>query len=442
MTTSTTVQRMAAARIPTDVGTFQLCFYNNNQDNKEHLALVYGDAAGGENVLVRVHSECFTGDVLGSLRCDCGPQLRRAMEQIAQAGRGVIVYLRQEGRGIGLMEKLRAYNLQDEGYDTVEANLMLGHEADSRDYTLAAAILQDLGVCSLRLMTNNPAKIEGLRALGLQVTGRVPLQADLNRENASYLATKVERMRHLLDLGPMHLASSRNGRVHTLAAALNHFQPKAARPFITLTYAQSLDGSIASQPGKPTPISGQKSLALTHELRASHDAILVGIGTVLADDPRLTVRLAEGDDPLPVVLDSHLRLPLTAKMVQNRKKPLVFTAPDASVEKEQALKALGVQVERVAVAEDGRLSLTAVLETLTQRGINTLMVEGGAAVITQFFTHQMVDRLVITIAPTLLGGLPAISRPLADVLPHPPRLKTPHYQWLGDDLVLFAELVW
>lgn len=192
--------RQALARIPTDVGEFNLCLYSNNQDAKEHLALVMGDAHGKADLLVRIHSECFTGDVLGSRRCDCGPQLRLAMALVAAAGQGMIVYLRQEGRGIGLQSKLRAYNLQDEGYDTVDANLLLGHQADERDYTAAALILADWQVDSIRLMTNNPDKIDNLRHLGVNVTARVPLQVGENDENAQYLKTKVERMRHILNL--------------------------------------------------------------------------------------------------------------------------------------------------------------------------------------------------------------------------------------------------
>lgn len=192
--------RQALARIPTDVGEFNLCLYSNNQDAKEHLALVMGDAHGKADLLVRIHSECFTGDVLGSRRCDCGPQLRLAMALVAAAGQGMIVYLRQEGRGIGLQSKLRAYNLQDEGYDTVDANLLLGHQADERDYTAAALILADWQVESIRLMTNNPDKIDNLRHLGVNVTARVPLQVGENDENAQYLKTKVERMRHILNL--------------------------------------------------------------------------------------------------------------------------------------------------------------------------------------------------------------------------------------------------
>ena len=192
------VTRTAAARIPTRHGDFQLCYYTNTQDNKEHLAFYMGDLAHAEAVLARVHSECFTGDVLGSLRCDCGEQLDRALALVASEGQGVVVYLRQEGRGIGLEQKLRAYNLQDQGYDTVDANLMLGHGADERSYSLAACILDDLGVKSVRLMTNNPAKISALEAEGVNVIARVPLEMATNAENQGYMLTKAKRMDHLL----------------------------------------------------------------------------------------------------------------------------------------------------------------------------------------------------------------------------------------------------
>jgi GTP cyclohydrolase II len=191
---------MACARIPTDLGEYQLCLYVTNQDDKEHLAVVIGDVQDQSDVLVRVHSECFTGDVLGSRRCDCGEQLQRSMEMVAAAGAGVVIYLRQEGRGIGLLDKLRAYNLQDQGYDTVDANLALGHQADERDYTVAAHILDDLGVRSIRLLTNNPGKILSLRKLGVPVMERVPLQSTVNADNAQYLFTKALRMNHLLDM--------------------------------------------------------------------------------------------------------------------------------------------------------------------------------------------------------------------------------------------------
>ena len=170
-----TVTKKTSARVPTAEGEFQLALYTSNVDDKEHLVLLIGDVTAGQDVLVRVHSECFTGDVLGSLRCDCGEQLHQSMHMIAEAGRGILIYLRQEGRGIGILDKLRAYNYQDMGYDTVDANLMVGHKADEREYTAAALILKDLGVLSVRMLTNNPMKIEGLQALGIPINARVPL---------------------------------------------------------------------------------------------------------------------------------------------------------------------------------------------------------------------------------------------------------------------------
>ncbi len=194
------VLRMGSARIPTDAGEFTLYLYTNDHDDKEHLALIMGDVAGHADIPVRIHSECFTGDVIGSRRCDCGEQLGRAMKLIGDAGRGVIIYLRQEGRGIGLLEKLRAYNLQDQGYDTVDANLLLGHQADERDYTVASEILKDLQVESILLLTNNPSKLTALSDLGVAVSARIPLQINANPDNLAYLQAKVQRMNHWIDL--------------------------------------------------------------------------------------------------------------------------------------------------------------------------------------------------------------------------------------------------
>src|SRR5262245_54946073 len=195
-----TITRMAQARIPTAEGEFQLYLYLDQQHKGEHLACVLGDVVNQSEVLVRLHSECFTGDVFGSLRCDCGEQLAQAFKLIVQEGSGIIIYLRQEGRGIGLLDKLRAYNLQDQGYDTVDANLLLGHGEDERDYATAAQILADLGISAVRLLTNNPLKIASLQACGIQVAARVPLPPQITTENATYLLTKVLRMNHLLNL--------------------------------------------------------------------------------------------------------------------------------------------------------------------------------------------------------------------------------------------------
>ena len=196
------VKRVVTTPLPTAFGPFDAVLYETSVDDRQHVALVRGAVSDGAPVLVRVHSQCLTGDVFGSLRCDCGPQLRRAMEKIAEAGRGVILYINQEGRGIGLGNKLKAYALQDQGLDTVEANEALGFGPDLRDYGIGAQILVDLGLKDLRLLTNNPRKIIGLEGYGLRVVERVPIEIVPRPENARYLETKREKLGHLLDADP------------------------------------------------------------------------------------------------------------------------------------------------------------------------------------------------------------------------------------------------
>ncbi len=193
------VHAVAEARLPTDHGTWRIVGYKNDVDEQEHVALVYGDVGDGENTLVRIHSKCLTGDVFHSLRCDCGWQLDTAMSLIAAEGRGVIVYLDQEGRGIGLLNKLKAYELQDKGADTVEANEQLGFKPDLRNYGIGAQILLDLGLKSIRPITNNPRKMVGLEGYGLRLGDRVPIVQPAHDENAEYLRTKRDKLGHLLD---------------------------------------------------------------------------------------------------------------------------------------------------------------------------------------------------------------------------------------------------
>ena len=208
------VHREAEATIPTSHGEWRMVAYRNDVDQFEHVALVKGDVAGRENVLVRMHSECLTGDVFHSLRCDCGEQLEAAMSTIAVEGAGVIVYLRQEGRGIGLVHKLKAYALQDEGMDTVQANEALGFRPDLRDYGIGAQILIDQGLSSIRILTNNPKKIVGLEGYGLAVTEQVPLRAQPNPHNLGYLSTKRDKLGHLLPNGDFS-----HGPIGAVAAA-------------------------------------------------------------------------------------------------------------------------------------------------------------------------------------------------------------------------------
>ena len=446
----TAVKRTVTARIPTADGVFCLHHFRSEWDEKNCLALVMGDARGG-GLLVRIHSECFTGDVLGSQRCDCGEQLTRAMQAIAAEGRGALIYLRQEGRGIGLEEKLRAYNLQDEGYDTVDANLLLGHQADERNYTAAALILQELGARSVRLLTNNPAKIEGLAALGIEVQERIPLQTPSNPESRAYLEAKAARMRHIIQLNGRSQPEGKQGsepaegygpQLEGLRARMEG-RSDASAPFVTLSYAQSLDGSLTTRQGTSYPISASAALTMTHSLRAAHSAILVGIGTVLADDPALTVRLTPGDSPQPIILDSHLRTPPDASLLCNERPTWIATTPAGARSAGRGrLERAGARIFTLPADEAGRVDLAALPGCLAAEGVRSLMVEGGAQVLTSFLQRQLADYAVITIAPVFLGGYglvqPAQGQDAFRSVT--PRLRNVQQVQLAGDTVLWGEI--
>jgi 3,4-dihydroxy 2-butanone 4-phosphate synthase/GTP cyclohydrolase II len=211
MTKDQLVRRASEAPLPTVWGAFTAVAYENDVDRFQHVALVKGKWTEDEPVMVRVHSKCLTGDVFGSERCDCGSQLHAALRQIDRAGKGVLVYLDQEGRGIGLVNKLRAYNLQDQGYDTAEANVKLGFKPDLRDYGIGAQILRNLGVKKMRLLTNNPKKIVGLEGYGLEVVQRVPIETPPNARNRAYLVTKRDKLGHLLTFASPRPSKARSG---------------------------------------------------------------------------------------------------------------------------------------------------------------------------------------------------------------------------------------
>src|SRR6185503_4854470 len=270
----------------------------------------------------------------------CGEQLEHSLEAIAAEGRGALLYLRHEGRGIGLYNKIRAYALQDRGMDTVDANLALGLPIDARDYAAAAWVLRQLGIRDVRLATNNPAKIDGLRAHGVRVVERVPFAVPSNPANARYLRAKADRMGHLLtdlpDLAPTEMPTP----LH--------------RPLVTVHYAQTIDGRIAARTGDARWVSGERSLRLAHDLRASHDAVMVGIGTVLADDPRLTTRLVDGPSPIRVIVDSRLRIPIDANVLTDTtSRTIVATTHGAPEENAATIAARGATVLRVHANDDG-----------------------------------------------------------------------------------------
>lgn len=385
---------VAAAGLPTRFGRFHvLVFRMPDTAEQELVALLRGRPDREHAPLVRLHSECLTGDVMGSVRCECGEQLELALHTIARAGSGVLLYLRQEGRGIGLFNKIKAYELQDQGLDTVDANLRLGLPIDARDYGPAASVLTRLGVGRVRLLTNNPEKCRALTAAGIEVVERVPLEVPPRPENRAYLETKATRMGHL---------------IHVLDQGI---EPTVTRPSVTLHYAQSLDGRIATRSGSSQWVGGDESLALAHQLRADHDAVLVGIGTVLSDDPRLTVRRVPGRSPMRVVVDSSLRLPLGSHVLSDGQAPtMVATTPLAPPARVEAVRRLGATVVELAGDEDGRVDFGALFRELHDRGVGSILVEGGTSVITTLLRERMVDRVVICIAPKMLGaGIDAVG---------------------------------
>ena len=414
----TSAIRIVETRLPTRHGEFAMVGYEDHL-GVAHVALTLGlddQARNGEPTLVRVHSECLTGDALGSHRCDCGDQLDAALARIAREGHGAVIYVRgHEGRGIGLIEKLRAYALQDRGLDTVDANLELGHPADARSYEQSAQILADLGVGPVRLLSNNPAKQEALESLGVLIVDRVSLEVPDRPDNAGYLATKRTRMRH--DEPGDVWEQLLSGDVPALPGdpLVDLYGPlvTAGPDLVIAQLGQSLDGFIASRTGDAEFVTGPEDRLRLHRMRALVDAVVVGARTVIADDCRLTVRDCSGRNPVRVVVDPQGRVPLSAHVLREPDAPTLWLiGPEVIVP-----DSLPDHVTTIRLPTSGPAKPADLLARLSERGLTRVLIEGGGRLVSAFVAAGEVDRLYLTTAPVLIGdGIPGLRFEGSDVL--------------------------
>jgi GTP cyclohydrolase II len=434
-------EEVARLPVPTWAGEFELRAFQGASGDL-YLAFACGEIGDGRGVLVRLHSGCLTGDALGSLRCDCGPQLQLAMRRIAAEGRGVLLYAPgHEGRGVGLVSKLQAYMLQDQGHDTVEANRRLGLPVDGRGYREAAQVLVAVGVRSARLLSNNPDKASALGQEGVLVEGVVPLQTAPHLRNRHYVETKRRRLGHQAPAGEPLASDDLDGQKALDATALlGDVHPRVDRPYVVLKYAQTLDGRIATRGGDSKWISSPPERRVSHALRAACDAVAVGAGTVLTDDPLLTVRMVPGASPIRVILDSTLRLPTDAQVFGPKAATVVLTSERSHPDRRAALREGGVKVEVVRGAPDG-IDLGDGLTRLLALGIRSVLVEGGARVITSMLRGRLVDRVVVAVAPLLLGtGTEAVGDLGASLVTDGLRLLNRTVHQVGPDLLVAGDL--
>jgi GTP cyclohydrolase II len=398
-------KEVASLSLPTWAGEFGLRAFQGTS-GEVYLLFVLGEIGDGRGMLVRLHSGCLTGDALGSLRCDCGPQLRLAMRRIAADGRGVLLYAPgHEGRGVGLVSKLQAYMLQDHGDDTVDANRRLRLPVDGRDYREAVQVLRAAGISGARLLTNNPRKARALDQGGIAVEAVVPLQTAPHVRNLRYLDTKRRRLGHQAPGGkalPGDGSLDGHDQAVDATALLGDVRSTGDRPYVVLKYAQTLDGRIATGGGDSKWISSPEERRVSHAMRAACDAVLVGTGTVVADDPLLTVRMVPGASPIRVVLDSSLRIPAAAQVLGPDAATIVLTGERSDPDRRAELCRQGVRVEVVRETPDG-IDLADGLARLLALGIRSVLVEGGARVITSMLRGRLVDRMVVAVAPLLLG---------------------------------------
>lgn len=435
----------ARIQLPTVSGEFETRAFTTASGHV-YLAMIKGDIGSGRSVLTRVHSECLTGDALGSLRCDCGAQLDLGLRALAAEGRGVLVYATgHEGRGIGLIDKLRAYMEQDRGADTVDANLRLGLPTDSRRYDDAAAVLRAIGVRSIRLTTNNPLKVEGLSAAGITVEQVIPTPAVPSLRNQRYLRTKRARLGHVTLIGD-EIPGVDVARPVDVGSLLGPAVAGRDRPFVVLRYSQTLDGRIVAgsaqaQDPDAEPGSAAAQTRIWHALRAACDAVLIGVGTVLADDPRLTVRAVPGRSPARVILDSGLRTPMTAAVLSPDAPTYLMT--DACISdraKHRALTARQIAVRGIPRGRGG-LDVAAVLRQLYAEGIRSVVVEGGPRVITSLLAAQLADRVIVSISPQIHGhGAGAVGALGNGAGGHALALTGRSVHAVGDSMIVAADI--
>lgn len=407
------VTQRARTVLPTDHGNFTT--YAFDIDGTTHVAMVAGNPADHPAPLVRVHSECLTGDALGSHRCDCGDQLHASLAAIADAGCGVLLYLRgHEGRGIGLGLKLEAYELQDAGLDTVDANRHLGLPDDTRDYTAAAQMLEALSVTRVRLLSSNPMKTAALEALGIEVTERRMLLIADRPENAVYLETKRRRMHHDR---PHDAPGAPAAATQATGTSGPGYEQITAAGDVVAQLAQSTDGFIAARSGDAAFVSGAADRAHLHRLRAAVGTVLVGAQTVIADDPQLTVRAVPGENPVRALLDPHARIPTDRQVLANGDARTLWIV-GATVEVPAEL-APHVTVVRLPSSAEGQVSPTEVLAIVREHVAGAVLVEGGGRTVSDFLAADALDRLFLTIAPVLIGdGVPGLRFTGSPVMSH------------------------
>lgn len=395
------VENLVKTRLPTPYGEFSLYLYNQN--GKEHLALVKSAVDGQRGVAVRVHSECITGDLFSSRRCDCGDQLKHALAFLGRSSCGVLIYLRQEGRGIGLHKKLQAYNLQDQGLDTVEANVSLGHQPDEREYEVAALILKDLAVESIRLMTNNPRKVDELVRLGIEVESRIPIEVGQHADNLGYLRSKVEKMSHWITFRETVPTHDTHAFLDPLLDSLRLANPSAEdHPFITLHYTQTLNGRIISP--AVAAADSMQSATLLHYLGLHHDAVLVDLASLRDGDiPGLGINTGAEEFKQVIVLDdASVPLEGWVDIPSFSKPPVVLATTDRDFSHTQINWLANA---RILASEQDETGICAhqIAGLCRKLGIKTLMVIGTAPLLGAFQNSQCVNYCVITINPNIIN---------------------------------------